>query len=198
MLGTDNRAIVKVRWIAFLVSIIVVIVGSQFVGAYPASFDLFYHSEDVPAAQTYTSKPFSLIYIIFVILAVVINCFAKFYSILINMQMKKLANSIPVSRIFTVTKSNANEFEEKFTLSLDSAIVMLLFIFIFILSSLSKRSWRLYFIIPAEIMFLCVIMPFYIIIHNFKMRKILHDRCCKKILKLIDYFKCPPSSVRPL
>ena len=77
LLGTDNRAIVKVRWIAILTSLIVSLVGSQFVGAYPATFDLFFHHEDVPA---YVDKPFSVIYIIFAILAVLINCIAKLYS----------------------------------------------------------------------------------------------------------------------
>ena len=194
LLGTDNRAIVKVRWIAILISLIVAVVGSQFVGAYPASFDLFFHHEDVPA---YVDKPFSVIYIIFAILAVLINCIAKLYSIWINFQMRKISNSIPVSHLYTITKSNFNDFEEKFTLSLDSAIVMLLFIFIFIISSLTKRSLRLYFIIPAEIMFLCVIMPLYIIIHNFKMRKILYDRCVRNFKYFISFFKCPQSTVCP-
>ena len=197
LLGTDNRAIVKVRWIAILISLIVAIVGSQFVGAYPASFDLFFYHEDVPASTTYVGKPFSVIYIIFAILASLINCIAKLYSIWINFQMRKISNSIPVSHLYTITKSNFNEFEEKFTLSLDSAIVMLLFIFIFIISSLTKRSLRLYFIIPAEIMFLCVIMPLYIIIHNLKMRKILHDRCVKNVKYFIGLFKCPQRTVCP-
>ena len=194
LLGTDNRAIVKVRWIAILISLIVAFVGSQFVGAYPASFDLFFHHEDVPA---YVDKPFSVIYIIFAILAVLINCIAKLYSIWINFQMRKISNSIPVSHLYTITKSNFNDFEEKFTLSLDSAIVMLLFIFIFIISSLTKRSLRLYFIIPAEIMFLCVIMPLYIIIHNLKMRKNLHDCCVKSVKYFIPFFRCPPRTVCP-
>ena len=194
LLGTDNRAIVKVRWIAILISLIVAVVGSQFVGAYPASFDLFFHHEDVPA---YVDKPFSVIYIIFTILAVLINCIAKLYSIWINFQMRKISNSIPVSHLYTITKSNFNDFEEKFTLSLDSAIVMLLFIFIFIISSLTKRSLRLYFIIPAELMFLCVIMPLYIIIHNLKMRKNLHDRCVKSVKYFIPFLRCPQSTVCP-
>ena len=90
LLGTDNRAIVKVRWIAILISFIVAIVGSQFLGAYLAVFDLFYNHEDVSDLDI-ISQPFSLIYIIFIILAAVINCIANLHSIWINYQMIKLS-----------------------------------------------------------------------------------------------------------
>ena len=196
LLGTDNRAIVKVRWIAILISLIVAIVGTQFVGAYPTVFDLFFHHEDASDLKI-ISQPFSLIYIIFIILAAVINCIAKLYSIWINYHMLKLSNSIPVNQLFTITRSSLNEFEEKFTLSLDSAIVILLFFLFFILSSLAKRPLRLYFIVPAQVMFLCVIMPLYIIIHNLKIRKIFYNICLKKVKCVFGFFKCPSSIVYP-
>ena len=196
MLGTDNRAIIKVRWIAILIALIVAIVGSQFLGAYPAIFDLFYHHEDVSDLNI-ISQPFSLIYIIFIILAAVINCIAKLYSLWINYQMIKLSNSIPVNQLFMITKSNFSDFEEKFTLSLDSAIGILLSMLFFIFSSLAKRPLRLYFIVPAQVMFLCVIMPLYIIIHNFKMRNIFYNICLKKVKCVYGFFKCRPSIVYP-
>ena len=196
LLGTDNRAIVKVRWIAILISLIVAIVGSQLLGAYPAIFDLFYHHEDVSDLNI-ISQPFSLIYIIFIILAAVINCIAKLYSIWINYQMIKLSNSIPVNQLFMITKSNLNDYEEKFTLSLDSAIGILLSMLFFIFSSLAKRPLRLYFIVPVQVMFLSVIMPLYIIINNLKMRKILFDHCLKKVKCVFGLFKCPSSIVYP-
>ena len=196
LLGTDNSAIVKVRWTAILISHIVAIIGSQYLGAYPAVFDLFFHHEDVSDLKM-LSQPFSLIYIIFIILAAVINCVAKLYSIWINYQMRKNSNSIPVSQLFTITRSNFNEFEEKFTLSLDSAILILLFMLFFIFSSLAKRPLRLYFIVPAQVMLLCVIMPLYIIINNYKMRKIFYDLCLKKVKCVFGFFKCPPSTVYP-
>jgi len=202
LLGPDNLAIKKVRFISISLSIVLIMLGSLFFNVYPPSFDLYFYADEVSISETYSKNWFSMIYIISWILAVIIHCSAKCYSLWINYELNQLP-SIELGQIFTITKSEASKNEEKFeqfekfTLSLDSVIVILMLLFVFLVSSLSKRSLRLYIIVPAQITFLCVIIPLYLILKNEKMKIILANLYQNSIFRIFYWCKNTSSTVCP-
>ena len=171
LLGPDYSAIKKIRWISFSISAIVILVGTLILKTYPASFDMFYQSDDVTFDQALN---YSFVYIILILVAVIINCLAKLISIFINIKMKTLDSTQNVE-IYTIEQQNSqNKIDkQKFAFSIDFVLVALLFIVAFLLSSFSKRSVRLYLIIPTQLTCVGVIVPLSIVLKNSKMKNIL-------------------------
>jgi hypothetical protein len=169
-LGPDNLAILIVRSVSTFFSGLIILVGTQLFRSFPASFDLFFEPEDAPIDDTFSKSPFSVVYIVFAVLAVVVNGLAKCVSIWANFKLNQLDN------IFIISKPNLfKRHEQSLTLTLESIFAILIIIFVFLISSFAKRTFRLFFILPMELTFLCIVVPSVIIVKNKKMKIIFKE-----------------------
>jgi hypothetical protein len=173
-LGPDNLAILIVRSVSTFLSGLIILVGTQLLRSFPPSFDLFFEPEDAPIDDTFSKSPFSVVYIVFVVLAVVVNGLAKCVSIWANFQLNRLDNDS--NNIFIISKPNLfKRHEQSLTLTLESIFAILIIIFVFLISSFAKRTFRLFFILPMELTFLCIVVPSVIIVKNKKMKIIFKE-----------------------
>ena len=114
-------------------------VGTLILKTYPASFDMFYQSEDVAFDQT---LKYSFVYIALTLLAVIVNFLAKLISMFINFKMEEVLESTQKVEISTIEQQtfHNNREKHKFMFSFDFVLVALFFIVAFLLSSLSQRN----------------------------------------------------------
>jgi hypothetical protein len=157
--GPDDIGIQRIRWISFLITFFLISIGLLGFQSPPGFFYSLYNEQTVSIPQIQEQDPFNTVYTIPLFVALVVNSFAKLYTIVLRWWMS---------------------FDDTYlSLSFESVIGFLLVVLIQLLSSYLSRIYRIYFYYPIILMLCCDIFPLVIIKKNSKMKQELQEKVKK-------------------
>jgi len=157
MLGPDNIAIWKIRWISVCLTLSIPFMGIIFFQSIPTFFYTIFCEETVQGPELNKQEPFNKIYFASTVIATIANGLPKVYSILLN------------------RKHFADEQNSKFSMSLESSLAFPFLIVLLISMQVKSRIHRLLFFSPITLMFSCNVIPLIIIMKNKSMKQKLKD-----------------------
>ena len=179
LLGPDNIALNKIRFISTFVSFISPCLIISLYKTQPGLFPLFYNNESTSFVQDLNTNSVKGLYLVLPCSAAVVNIFAKISS---NFAKNKIN---PQVEVFTICGSNIISSEKNFTLSIGAAIgIPLLILFGFFLSSFADRVSRLTFFVPVQIMLLGCIIPIFVIKSDPKITNFVKQNYIKPFLEI--------------
>jgi hypothetical protein len=169
LLGPDDLAVFKIRTMSIVISTIIAVSTIVFYKEYPTTVDLFHGNEEFSKRQS--NLIVKSIYSALPRLALIVNCVTKFYSVWVNFKLNRVTQ-IKIGQLDLQDNSYAVKIES-FALSMNSVMALIFVFFVLALSQFSERHIRLYYIVPADLMCICVVVPLFIIMRTEKMRNIL-------------------------
>jgi hypothetical protein len=172
LLGPENLAIIKIRWISVSLSfsfqcfmILILNAPSNVVG-------LFYQSTSLTIFEEFEEHKSKTLYLVLPLVALIVNVSTKLYSYHLNSQMESAT-----VHVFTIQylHLNTEQQKEKFSLSLNSVIGIPIMILFTIVASMASRQTRLLILIPFQMTMMSVLFPIIIISRSEKMKKQLFE-----------------------
>jgi hypothetical protein len=100
LLGPDFHAIVKVRWISVVTTILIFTVESVFFSEYPSTFKMFHINESQPISDPLGLNIWNIIYVVIPIASALVNGIAKLYFYLDHSYIKKAITRSSIGKYF--------------------------------------------------------------------------------------------------
>jgi hypothetical protein len=163
LLGPENIAIIKIRFISISISFAFQIVMIFYFGAHSGLFHTFYESETNSHLEEVTANNFKALYFIWPISTVIIHSLTKLIS---HNLKKKLNQSVEIFIIQQqpVKTNGSYTFSYYYVMGFPLAIAC-----VFFSSSASRKYWLLFFYL-VQVTIISVILPLGIINQNKKLK----------------------------
>jgi hypothetical protein len=168
LLGSEDVAIVKIRTILILLSIVYESVVIFYLDTHSSIFNLMHHVETGSILHSVRSDHYRSLFMVLPTLAVLVNVITKVYSMWIKRKMNRTLETITIYNDGQNTNYFANE--ELFSVSLGAALGVPFWMIVAFVASFANRELRLRFFLPLQLMLLNLIFPIYIISKNSKMK----------------------------
>lgn len=197
LLGPENVAIIKIRVICILFSVVFEGILAFYLDVHSGIYNLMQNSETDFFLYDVYSDHFKSLFMVLPALALLVNLITKIYALWIK---KKMSNTV---NIFTIhnegQQSTPVSNEELFSVPLEAAFGIPLWMMFAILSSIASREWRLTFFLPLQLMLINLLLPIYVISKNNKIRNSLLDPLQEQFNKALTSIKTQmASSVTPV
>ena len=143
--------------------------------AHSGLFSLLHQSLEKSHFDTFQENPFVLLYLVWPIAAIAVNFATKVYA------EKLVRNLSESSKIFTISwpekeVARIGRKADRFSFSLNAVIFLPLVILFAVVSSVASRSVKLLIFYPLQMTLMAVALPYFIILKNPKMKKVLLNR----------------------
>ena len=168
LLGYDNVAIVKIRMISILLAVAYESVLVLYLDTHSTVFNLFHYIETASIVHDVHSDNYKSLFMVPPAFALVVNVIAKLYTLWINREMNPSVEFFEIHVDGQQTNCFSNE--EVFSVSLEAAFGIPIWMMFAIVASFANREWRLTFFLPFQLMLLNLLFPIFIIFKNSKMK----------------------------
>ena len=147
--------------------------------AHSGLFSLLHQPLEKSHFDTFQENQFVLLYLVWPIAAIAVNFATKVYA------EKLVRNLSESSKIFTISwpvkeaariGSRIKRKADRFSFSLNAVIFLPLVILFAVVSSVASRSVKLLIFYPLQMSLMAVALPYFIILKNPKMKKVLLNR----------------------
>ena len=176
LLGVDTEAVIIIRLVSIIISIIIPGTIISLCDAYPGTFRLLHEEKISSNWEDIKENKCVAIYLILPDVTVLFNVIVVCYSSWIKRQMKKRASSL------TIIKDSLNV--DKFTFSITQVTIIPFLIFISLLQSFSERRIRLMFHGPFHVFLINVLLPTTIICINKKIKYYFQRKYLEPVIEL--------------
>lgn len=166
LLGPENVAIVKTRLISILLAAAFEGVLVLYFDIHSGIYNLMHDFETDSILHTVRSDMYKTLFMVLPTLALLVNLVTKMYSLWIKRKMQHSAEIFPIHGDIANYFSN----EELFSVSLEAALGIPLWMIFAIFASFANREWRLILFLPFQLMLKNIVFPIYIISKNNKMK----------------------------
>ena len=198
LLGPENEAIIKIRIIIILTTILWSCFCIEHLEAPPLSIAFFHGETSSSYIEDMTENKYKSVHMIATLLTLVVNVTLKIYMIIAK---KKMATPTQVFVTFGDNSESVLNQEEKVSFSVSSVIGMPAIVLFTIITSLPNRRDRLLFYCPMQISAMSTVLPLIIICNNSKIKQraenLFHDYNDKITFWCKTYFKQKSCKVCP-
>ncbi len=187
LLGLEDADIVKIRAISILLSVAFESVLVLYLEAHSSIFNLMYYVETNSIVHDVHHDHYKSLFMVLPALALLVNLITKLYALWINRKMSCTINIFT----FHCKAQQTNHFsnEELFSVSLEAALGIPLWMIVAIAASFANRKWILIFFIPFQLMLINLLFPIFIISKNKKMRNSLIGSVQEQFNKMLTSVK---------